>query len=237
MEMTTIRVLIVDDHPVTREGLRAALDLADDIVIVGEADSGEIAIERAGELTPDIVFMDVDLPGIGGIEAAREIKRTAPEIRVILLTGDEARAKVSGAMEARVSGYLLKDAGAGELMNAARLAFEGRVLIHPALVPELLQELQRETRVESPRDDGPEPVLRPFTVTRMLARIFWKIELGRGSLSDRENEILQKVGHCDSLSEVADDLGMSQDDLVTELERIFKKIAPSADPGGGGPRR
>ena len=140
-------------------------------------------------------------------------------------------------MEARVSGYVLKDADADELVNTARLAFEGRVVIHPALVPKLLQELQRETRVESPMDEGLEPVPRPFTVTRRLARIFWKIELGRGSLSDRENEILQKVGHCDSLSDVADDLEMSQDDLETELERIFKKIAASEDPSGGGPRR
>jgi DNA-binding NarL/FixJ family response regulator len=174
--VTAIRVLIADDHPVTREGLRAALDLADDIVIVGVADCGETAIERAGELTPDIVFMDADMPGIGGIEAAKEIKRAAPEIRVILLTGNEARATASAAIEARVSGYLLKDADADELVNAARLAFEGRVVIHPALVPKLIQELQRETRVESPMDEGSEPVLRPFTVTRALANIFLKID-------------------------------------------------------------
>jgi DNA-binding NarL/FixJ family response regulator len=84
--MTTIRVLIVDDRPVTREGLHAALDLANDVVIVGEADSGKTAIERARELTPDVVFMDDRVPGIGGIVAPKAIKG-ALETRVILLVG------------------------------------------------------------------------------------------------------------------------------------------------------
>jgi len=90
-----IRVLIVDDHPVTREGLHAALDLANDVIIVGEADSGEDALRKVGELTPDVVFMDVRMPGMSGIDATRAIRERSPDTRVILFTVDESRASIS----------------------------------------------------------------------------------------------------------------------------------------------
>src|SRR3990170_1773607 len=190
-----IRVLIVDDHPVTREGLHAALDLANDVVIVGEADSGETAIEKAGLLTPDIVFMDVRMPGIGGIEATKAIRAASPETRVILFTVDESRASISEAIQAGVSGYLLKDADADELVNAARLALEGKAVIHPALTAAFIEEVQlAEKRVESP------------------------------PLSKREKEILQKVAYGATTKEVAHDLGISPHTVKTHLERIFEKL-------------
>ncbi|HEX6010044.1 MAG TPA: response regulator transcription factor, partial [Actinomycetota bacterium] len=93
-----IRVLIVDDHPVTREGLHAALDLAKDVLIVGEAESGEDAVSKVGELSPDIVFMDVRMPGMNGIEATKAIREASPTTRVILFTVDESRASISEAI-------------------------------------------------------------------------------------------------------------------------------------------
>ena len=193
--MSQIRVLIVDDHPVTREGLHAALDLSEDVLIVGEAESGEQAIERAGELTPDIVFMDVRMPGIGGIEATRAIRTASPDTRVILFTVDETRASISEAIQAGVSGYLLKDASADELVNAARLALEGKAVIHPQLTRAFIEEVQfAEKRVESP------------------------------PLSKRETEILQKVAYGATTKEVSHDLGISPHTVKTHLERIFEKL-------------
>ncbi|HZA60244.1 MAG TPA: response regulator transcription factor, partial [Actinomycetota bacterium] len=112
-----MRVLIVDDHPVTRDGLRAALGTAEDVEVVGEAASGEEAVTAVGQLTPDVVFMDVRMPGMNGIEATRAIRQDHPETRVVLFTVDESRASIAEAIQAGVSGYLLKDVGVDELVN------------------------------------------------------------------------------------------------------------------------
>jgi DNA-binding NarL/FixJ family response regulator len=193
--MGAIRVLIVDDHPVTREGLHAALDLENDVVIVGEAESGEDAVTKAEELAPDVVFMDVRMPGMSGIEATRAIREASPDTRVILFTVDESRASISEAIQAGVSGYLLKDADADELVNAARLALEGKAVIHPALTRAFIDEVQlAEKRVDSP------------------------------PLSKREKEILQKVAYGATTKEVAHDLGISPHTVKTHLERIFEKL-------------
>ena len=195
MEPMSIRILIVDDHPVTREGLHAALDLENDVVIVGEAESGEDAVEKAGQLTPDVVFMDVRMPGMGGIEATRAIRKASPETRVILFTVDESRASISEAIQAGVSGYLLKDASGEELAHAARLALEGKAVIHPQLTAAFIEEVQiAEKRVDSP------------------------------PLSKREKEILQKVAYGATTREVAVDLGISPHTVKTHLERIFEKL-------------
>jgi DNA-binding NarL/FixJ family response regulator len=193
--MPPIRVLIVDDHPVTREGLHAALDLSEDVEVVGEAQSGEEAIEQARVLSPDIVYMDVRMPGMGGIEATKSIREASPDTRVILFTVDESRASISEAIQAGVSGYLLKDASAEELVNAARLALEGKAVIHPQLTRAFIEEVQfAEKRAEAP------------------------------PLSKRETEILQKVAYGATTKEVAHDLGISPHTVKTHLERIFEKL-------------
>jgi DNA-binding NarL/FixJ family response regulator len=122
--MWAIRVLIVDDNPVTRDRLHAALDLANHVVVVGEADSGENAAEEAGKLTPDIVFMDVRMPGMSGIDATKAILEASPTTKVILITEDESRASIGEALRAGVSGYLLNDPSADVLVRTARLVLE-----------------------------------------------------------------------------------------------------------------
>jgi DNA-binding NarL/FixJ family response regulator len=191
----SIRILIVDDHPVTREGLHAALDIEEGVEVVGEAGSGEQAIENAGELRPDVVFMDVRMPGMGGIEAARAIREASPDTKVILVTVDESRASISEAIQAGVSGYLLKDTSADELVNAARLAVEGKAVIHPQLTRAFIEEVQT---AEKRGDAAP--------------------------LSRREKEILQKVAYGATTKEVAHDLGISPHTVKTHLERIFEKL-------------
>jgi DNA-binding NarL/FixJ family response regulator len=120
-------------HHLTRERLQATLDLAKDFLIVGGAEIGEDAVTKVGELTPDIVVMDVRMPGMNGIEAAKAIREASPVTRVIMLV-DESRASISDAIHAGVSGYLLKDASAEYLVNAARFVLEGKAVIHPDLM-------------------------------------------------------------------------------------------------------
>jgi DNA-binding NarL/FixJ family response regulator len=193
----TIRALIVDDHPVTREGLRTALEFSNDVVLViGEAASGEEAVARARELEPDVVFMDVRMPGMDGIEATRRIREAAPNTKVILITIDESRGAVADAIQAGVSGYLLKDASPDALIDAARNAVEGNAVIHPQLTKTFIEE----ARVA----DGNEQKTPP--------------------LSKREREILQKVADGATTRQVATDLGISPHTVKTHLERIFEKL-------------
>jgi DNA-binding NarL/FixJ family response regulator len=192
----SIRALIVDDHPVTREGLRTALELSDEVVVVvGEAGSGEEAVERARELSPDVVFMDVRMPGMDGIEATRRIKEASPDTKVILITIDESRGAISDAIHAGVSGYLLKDASPDALVDAARNAIEGNAVIHPQLTKTFIEEAQAAT-------DEPRPA----------------------PLSKREREILQKVADGATTRQVASELGISPHTVKTHLERIFEKL-------------
>jgi DNA-binding NarL/FixJ family response regulator len=193
--LVAIRALSVDDHPVTRDGLRTALELSDEVSIVGEASTGEEAVDRVEQLTPDVVFMDVRMPGIGGIEATRKIRQVSPDTRVILFTVDESRNAISEAIQAGVSGYLLKDASAEELVDAAKHAIEGKAVIHPQLTRAFIEEVQLAEK---------RPDVAP--------------------LSRRETEILQKVAYGATTKEVARDLDISPHTVKTHLERIFEKL-------------
>jgi len=127
-----MKVLIVDGDAASRDWLRSALSTSDQVEIVGEAASGEEAVRLVEELAPEIVFMDVRLPGITGIEAAKQVLSQAPDTKIILFTVDESRAALADATRAGVSGYLLKDVSASELIQAGKLALEGKAAIEEA---------------------------------------------------------------------------------------------------------
>jgi DNA-binding NarL/FixJ family response regulator len=189
-----MRVVIVDDHPITRQGLRAAFAIADGVEVVGEASSGEQAVSLVDETLPDVVFMDVRMPGMNGLQATRAIRAQHPEVKVIVFSVDESRASVGEAIRAGVAGYLLKDVGADELERAARLALDGKAVIHPGLTRTFLEEARM-----SPRD-SPAP------------------------LSYREVEILQRVAYGASTRQVAQELGISAHTVKTHMDRIFDKL-------------
>lgn len=189
-----MRVVIVDDHPITRGGLRAAFAMSDDIDVVGEASNGEQAVVLVDELLPDVVFMDIRMPGMNGLEATRVIRAQHPDTKVIMFSVDESRASVSEAIRAGVAGYLLKDVGADELERAAKLALEGKAVIHPNLTRVFLEEAKLAPR------DTPAP------------------------LSDREVEVLQRVAYGASTREVAEELGISTHTVKTHMDRIFEKL-------------
>src|SRR6266536_828117 len=193
-----MRVMIVDDHPITRSGLRTALADSDEIEIVAEASTGEEAIDIVADVKPEVVFMDVRMPGMGGVEATKIIREENPDTKVILFTVEESRSAIADAIAAGVSGYLLKDVSADELVKAARLALEGKAVIHPALTRACIEEVQTVDR----RPDAP--------------------------LSKREAEILQMVAYGATTTEVSHDLAISPPTVKTPLERIFVMIGATA---------
>jgi DNA-binding NarL/FixJ family response regulator len=194
-----VRVLIADDHPLTRDGIRAALSDDSGIDVVAEATNGEEAVKLAGDVHPDVILMDVRMPGLGGIAATREITRTVPGTRVLILTVEETQARVGDAIQAGAAGYLLKDVDAAALARAVRLAAEGCAVIHPDLTKQFVDEMRSLSSGER-------------TTT---------------ALSGREVEVLQMIAYGSTNKEVADALSISPQTVKTYLERIFTKLGVS----------
>jgi DNA-binding NarL/FixJ family response regulator len=197
-----VRVLIVDDHPITRQGLRAALGFAEDLEVVGEAGSGPEAVEAVERLRPDVTFMDLRMPGASGIEAARQIHLSHPETKVVIFTVDESRASLAEALRAGVSGYLLKDVGPDELIDAARRVVAGETCVHPRLQEAYREELEAMARDAREREPELPEALTPLEV-----------------------RILQQVAEGATASQLAARLGMSQEALRADVDRIFEKLS------------
>ncbi|OZM81115.1 response regulator transcription factor [Pseudonocardia sp. MH-G8] len=140
--MDRIRVLIVDDHPVVRDGLRGVLDGEADMQVVGEAGHGAEALARVRDARVDVVLMDLRMPVMGGVEAIRELRRIAPEVRVLVLTTYDTDRDVLPAIEAGATGYLLKDTARDELLRAVRAAHEGEAVLSPAVAGRLMGQVR-----------------------------------------------------------------------------------------------
>jgi NarL family two-component system response regulator LiaR len=134
-----VKVMIVDDHPIVRDGLKSVLLAADDMVLAGEAASGEETLARCQESTPDVILMDIFMPGMGGIETTRAVLRQYPEVKIVVLTTFPEEALVQEALEAGAIGYWVKNAPADALADAVRSAYAGQ----PTLSPEATQALIR----------------------------------------------------------------------------------------------
>lgn len=164
-----LRVLVADDHQLFREGVRALLASLEGLVVVAEAATGEEALARALELRPDVVLMDVQMPGLNGIEATRRLRAGAPEVGVVVVTMYEDDELVFAALRAGARGYVLKGAGQEQLVRAIEAVARGEALYHPRIADRMLQFFQVARR-DLPMNAFPDLTEREREVLDLIAR-------------------------------------------------------------------
>ena len=195
--MSKIRILIVDDHAILREGVRALLSTQEDLAVVGEASDGQEAIAAVERLDPDVVLMDIAMPGLGGIETTIELKKQGRRAKVLILSQYEDREYVRRLLKAGVSGYVLKKSAGAELAGAIRAVHRGGLVLDP--------EVARVAMAEA----GPASAggADPYE-----------------SLTDREKQVLKLVAEGKSNTEVADVLGISVKTAMSHREHVMEKL-------------
>lgn len=148
----SVRILIVDDHPVVRDGLESMLATQSDFEVVGEAGTGTEAVARATRLRPDVVLMDLEMPGLDGAEAIQQLKEEHEEVQVVVLTAFDTDERIVGAVEAGAQGYLLKGAPREEIFEAIRVVGNGGTLLEPAVASKLLERVREDPDPLTPRE-------------------------------------------------------------------------------------
>lgn len=199
--MNKIRLLVADDHPVVRAGLRMLLGTQPDMEVVGEAVDGATAVERALELRPDVVVMDITMRGTNGLAATREIVKRIPQTKVLILTMHDSEEYLRQTLEAGATGYVLKQAADTELAVAIRAVQRGEIYLYPAFTRVLLRDLppNRDTDGQAQRDS---------------------YEL----LSPREKEVLRMVALGHTNRKIADQLFLSVKTIETYRARVMEKL-------------
>ncbi len=197
--MSKIRVLIADDHVIVRDGVRMILEAQSDMEVVGEASDGREALERARQLSPSLVLMDIAMPGMNGLEATAAIKKDLPDVQVLALTMHEDYQYFFEMLRAGASGYVLKGASSADLLAAIRAVHEGGVYLHPAVAKNLVTDFikRMEPGEEKARYDG---------------------------LSDRERQVLKLVAEGKTSQQIADELFLSANTVQTHRAHIMEKL-------------
>jgi DNA-binding NarL/FixJ family response regulator len=196
--MDPLRVLIADDHPLFRNGMRALLSSVQDMEVAGVATKGEEAVALATSLQPDVILMDLQMPGINGIEATRQILHTSPHIRVLVVTMFEDDHSVFTALRAGARGYILKDADEDEILRAIRAVGRGEAIFSPTIAQRLIDFFS-----------APQPILLP--------QIF-------PELTDREREVLGLIAQGHNNNDIARRLGLSLKTVANHVSNIFSKL-------------
>lgn len=199
--MDRIKVLIVDDHRVVREGLSAILKSKDNIQVLGEAQDGQEAVDKARSLLPDVILMDVSMPKMTGVEATRIIKREFPHIGIIALTMYEEQQYIFDLVRGGATGYLLKDSDSDQIVKAIQSVYRGDSLIHPAVASKILAEFSLMTQKKGKKSGWVEH-----------------------DLTEREITVLRLVADGKTNKEIANNLDLSEKTVKNHVRNIFHKL-------------
>ena len=195
--MNPIRILLVDDHAMVRQGLRLALQLQPGFQIIGEAENGLAAIALAQELRPDLILLDLNMPDMNGIEVTQKVRGLSPDSRVLILSGIQADSRVLATVEAGVDGYIVKDASTAELATAIRHVAAGEPYFHPSVTQALIR------------------YNRPFGVAPAATS---------PALTARELAVLQAMATSATNRDIADRLYVSEETIRTHVKHILRKL-------------
>jgi DNA-binding NarL/FixJ family response regulator len=194
---STVSILIVDDHEVVRNGIRSYLETIKDFDVVGEADSGEAALKMVSELIPDIVLLDLIMPGMDGVETTRQIKKLSPRTQIVVLTSYHEDVHIFPALKAGAISYILKDMKMEKLVDALQRAVRHEVTLHPLVAERVLENIRG--------DDSEEPAL--FT-----------------ELTERELDVLRLIAKGMTNSQIAEDLVISENTVKGHVSNILSKL-------------
>ncbi|MBI4320110.1 MAG: response regulator transcription factor [Chloroflexi bacterium] len=197
--MERVRILVVEDHGIVRDGIRLLLQAEPDMEVVGDAADGQSAVEKAAQLNPDVVLMDLGLPGVNGIDATRRIKDRSPQAKVLALTVHDSDDHFFRSLDAGASGYVLKGSASGELLQAIRAAYRDEIYLPPSLGKRLVADYLRRVRFGEERDSYE-------------------------SLSSREREVLRLIAEGHTNQEIASMLTVSPSTVQTHRSRIMEKL-------------
>ncbi len=214
----SIRVLIVDDQRLMRDGLRVLLELQDGLEVVGEAGNGTEALARVESLRPDVVLMDIRMPGMDGVEATRALAERGPRPRVLMLTTFDDDQYVFDALKAGAAGYVLKDLPAAELAAAVRTVHRGGVQLEPSIASKVVAEFSRlHSPTESAAGTAPPPTTPPASRPAQPSGLVEE-------LTPREREVLRLIASGASNREIADQLFISEGTVKNHISSILGRL-------------